>query len=153
MLKKKKAFTLIELLVVIAVIGMLSSIVLVSLGPARKKSRDARRQADARQVSTAMEMCYDDTACNARESYIDTAAGNAANTPIGTYLTVPTDPSNTGSQVYKWTNGTTQYYCFYVQLESVANTWFCASNKGVKEKTQATYTPINTDCCGLNVTN
>ncbi len=151
MIQKPKAFTLIELLVVIAVIGMLSSIVLVSLGPARTKSRDARRQADLRQVSTAMELCYDDASCQAAESYLDTAAGVAADTAIGTYLSVPTDPSNTGDQVYKWTDGTTDYYCIYVKLESTADTWFCASNMGVKEKTQATYTPSNGDCCGFDL--
>ncbi|OHA66771.1 MAG: hypothetical protein A3C82_00700 [Candidatus Wildermuthbacteria bacterium RIFCSPHIGHO2_02_FULL_47_12] len=53
---KQRGFTLIELLVVIAVIGMLASIVLVSLGPARARARDARRLSDVRQMSLAIEI-------------------------------------------------------------------------------------------------
>lgn len=51
----KKGFTLIELLVVIAVIGMLASIVLVSLGPTRAKARDSKRIAEVRQMGVALE--------------------------------------------------------------------------------------------------
>ena len=68
----QKGFTLIELLVVIAVIGMLASIVLVSLGPVRKKGRDARRMSDIRQINLAMEMCYPDSACGGLERYLTT---------------------------------------------------------------------------------
>ena len=144
----RKGFTLIELLVVIAVIGMLASMVLVSLGPARKKARDARRQSDLRQIGTAMEMYYSDS-----DNYIDSAAGANTVTAIGTYMPlVPKDPLDSGNQRYTWTDGTTQYYCVYVQLEAVTNTWFCASNRGVQTKTAAGYTPSNTDCCGVNVT-
>jgi prepilin-type N-terminal cleavage/methylation domain-containing protein len=52
----KKGFTLIELLVVIAIIGLLSTLAVVSLNSARLKARDARRQSDLRQISTAMEL-------------------------------------------------------------------------------------------------
>lgn len=53
-----RGFTLIELLVVIAIIGLLSSIVLVSMGGVRAKARDARRASDLRQISTALELYY-----------------------------------------------------------------------------------------------
>ncbi len=55
----KGGFTLIELLVVIAIIGVLASIVLASLNTARRKSRDARRVTDIKQLQLALELYYD----------------------------------------------------------------------------------------------
>jgi prepilin-type N-terminal cleavage/methylation domain-containing protein len=56
----KKGFTLVELLVVISIIGLLATIVMVSLGSARTKARDTRRKVDLEQIVLALEMYYSD---------------------------------------------------------------------------------------------
>lgn len=57
-MNNKKGFTLIEVLVVVAIIGLLASIVIVSLGSARPRARDTRRIADLRETQNALELYY-----------------------------------------------------------------------------------------------
>mgnify|MGYP001601120603 FL=1 len=49
-MSSKRGFTLIELLVVMAIIGILSSIAIVSLSQGATKSRDARREVDIKEL-------------------------------------------------------------------------------------------------------
>lgn len=55
-----KGFTLIELLVVISVIGFITAASVLAFNSARIKTRDAKRLADLKQISKALELYYND---------------------------------------------------------------------------------------------
>jgi prepilin-type N-terminal cleavage/methylation domain-containing protein len=105
--KNQKGFTLIELLVVIAIIGLLASVVLLALNSARSKSRDAKRLADMRQLSTALELFYNDMG-----GYPTTTA-RLEPTYVGKVPTAPTPPDgttcNASNNAYTYTAGTNTY--------------------------------------------
>lgn len=99
-LSSSRGFTLIELLVVIAIIGILASIVLVSLNTARSKGRDTQRVATVKQIQTALEMYFDSAG-----RYPGTIAGL-----VPTYLSAtPADPQ-TGSYQYCIDTSGTKYH-------------------------------------------
>lgn len=92
--KNTKGFTLIELLVVIAIIGILASVVLVSLNTARQKARDARRVADMRTVQLALSMYYDTNNIYPAQNTVAGLEGVAASlTAYVQGAKLPCDPS------------------------------------------------------------
>jgi prepilin-type N-terminal cleavage/methylation domain-containing protein len=146
----KKGFTLIELLVVIAIIGMLAGIVLVSMGTARAKARDARRMSDLRQLVSAQEM-YNST----YEEYASSSAHDGI-PAIGTYMPAVDDPQSAAGKHYKWLDNTTCYrdkFCVYATLEDKGTCpngrVYIAYEGGNKEACTAAATPNPpADGCG-----
>ena len=95
--KNSKGFTLIELLVVIAIIGILSSVVLASLNSARKKSRDARRVADIKQLQLALELYFD-----SNKKYPAGGFSALSSSLVPTYLPAMSNDPLGGSNTYKY---------------------------------------------------
>ena len=97
MKKYTRGFTLIELLVVIAIIGILASVVLVSLNSARKKGTDTRVVSAIQQTRTQFESDYsngtypDITTVNAGHVVTAVTAGNVTTllTDLGNNLPTP----------------------------------------------------------------
>ena len=56
----KKAFTLVEMLIVIIIIGILMAALLPRLKGAQERARDTARKANLSQISTALEMYFND---------------------------------------------------------------------------------------------
>ena len=135
--QKGKGFTLIELLVVISIIGLLSTLAIVSLKTAREKARDAKRLGDIKQIEKALDMYYDannrypirDRVCStggtscAGLTCLNAGANTWAQfkTDLAPFLAqVPDDPSNTTTYCYGYDmDGTTpQSYVVFANMES-----------------------------------
>jgi len=120
--KKHRGFTLIELLVVIAIIGILSAIVLVSLGGARTKAKDAAIKANMDSMRLAVEMFYTTNLTYALAfadpSYTTALASANAQMPTGKTIT---DEINTGGTA-------NTHYCIQAELND--GTFWCLDDTG-----------------------
>lgn len=113
---KKNGFTLIELLVVIAIIGILASIVLVSLSGARNRAKDARIIADMSQIRSTAEIFQGNNG-----SYLNLCS-NADITTLQSDITTQ-GGTNFNCQVQA-TSGAS--YCVEAQMNSTK--WWCTDS-------------------------
>jgi len=134
----KKSFTLIELLVVVAIISILASALMVGLGGARKKARDARRISDLRTVQSSLEVYY---AQNDLYPKVD-GWNNLENALAGITSQLPQDPLP-GNPNYDYTfcdDG--QRYVMQAHLEDANN---CPANYKAPD-TATCSAGLNCDC-------
>lgn len=125
-LKDFRGFTLVELLVVIGIISVLATVLLLQLGTARSKARDAKRVADINQMRSAVEQYFDDNGSYPSTNVFGTLAG------FTKYISpIPADPlgasacttySGSGSSCYGYAWGAlvgTSYtkYHLWAELE------------------------------------
>ncbi|MDB5238920.1 MAG: gspG [Candidatus Parcubacteria bacterium] len=139
-----KGFTLIELLVVIAIIGLLASIVLVSLNSARNKGKDARIISDVQQARTALESGFNGFGFPDLNGTGTCIASNTSTAPFGTCIltTGPdftvlnqlnADAANQGGAILvavgqNGSNNTS--YAIRGKLSSNSSIYFCVDSTG-----------------------
>ncbi len=128
---RPRGFTLIELLVVIAIIGILSSIIMVSLGGAKQKARDARRIADIRSIQLALATYYNDNLFYPRNIY--TPSNLVSGSDIGNGLApaylaiVPKDPNGNSGDNCNSNGANTLPSCYHYNAYVVSGTGLCNS--------------------------
>jgi len=165
-LKILRGFTLIELLVVIGVMGILSSIALISYQNAQKQARDTQKKSDLKQYQTSLEN-YANNNNNFYPSYKDPQVLSSQSFCNVLGLTnCPEYPGDSDDEYYYISNGadnsgdpTASNYTIYAYMES-KDSYIVGDSSGVSESTtppgatplatstpQSTSTPVSCSGC------
>jgi general secretion pathway protein G len=116
--KRNAGFTLMEIVVVIALIGVAATVIIGLVDPVTqfKKTHDARRKADLRQIQSALELYRND-----QGTYPATLPACRSTLSVGTAIyiqRIPCDPRNTGQHTYRYTSVGGNTYSLFSCLEN-----------------------------------
>ncbi len=121
-MKRQKGFSLIELLVVVAIIGVLASIVLISVNTVREKAKDAKRKAEVSGIGRLITAsCYLPDAGAGEYDIVDLIDELVLNYPqYASYVSqIPKDPSASGAlSLYMYTVDINGKCAVYANLEN-----------------------------------
>jgi len=148
----KKGFTLIELLVTLGILGILATVILITVNPVAQlqKANDARRKSDLEQLQRALELYYQDFGSYPKSSAGYLIINNGTNLTWGSswspYMTVlPKDPGS-NTYVYYSPAGNQAYY-IYASLDRGANDPQVCNNGNACQSLSSNGIP-NTQCVG-----
>lgn len=125
---KKKGFTLVELIVVVGIIGLLSSLAVISLGRQQARSRDTRRVGDITNINNALQSYvaekFEPPLSTNDYSGWDVSSKPTTGASATDFMTslsgsgymqrVPVDPVNNATANYWWTNAKNGFtYAYY----------------------------------------
>lgn len=148
-----RGFTLVELLVVVAILGILTSVVLVSLSTANTRGKDGAIQANLDSLRTQAQLYYNANGGYGSNASLVNDTGDCTANTAGTVFedarvrqqVAATNFANSGGSVTCNVAAGGAGYAIYAALASSFTTYFCVDSNGVGMRT--TTAPGNNTSC------